>query len=356
MRTHLHLADDDIVLLRSVWTNLRVCFDVQQHSAFFWMSHALGWGLPALFAAISLPISGVSYQLGTTCFPNRQSAYVTWFGWLLAIACLAALIQIITTGFCLYIYVRHFWQHSNASSGVYEESNPLATAPNSTKEGKRTSIILGKRLAWRRVKKVLVLQSRSILLSMLVIIESIYFGVVYVRNTEAFKANMQPKKVEGIEQWAACLILSNGNKKQCTQFAGALGLSEPLVLASFFMSALIGVFTFLLTVRRSIFVGWYELFRHPVTYRRTSNAELFVPTTSEKRASAIRASRTEREILDLEHAGILPEPRPSIPEAGDVSTRHETTDLFEEDGEDNVAQTRCRESQDANEEEGWTVG
>lgn len=43
MRTHLHLADDDIVLLRSVWTNLRVCFDVQQHSAFFWMSYALGW-------------------------------------------------------------------------------------------------------------------------------------------------------------------------------------------------------------------------------------------------------------------------------------------------------------------------
>src|ERR1700761_3021453 len=118
--------------MRSVWTNLRVCWDIQHTSIFIWLAHAFGWGLPAVFLAISLPVTGVSYRLGGTCIPNPRAAFVTvrlptahlrsalngkqWFGWLIAFGCLAALIQFATTGFCLLVYARSLLSDSPAVS------------------------------------------------------------------------------------------------------------------------------------------------------------------------------------------------------------------------------------------------
>ena len=58
------------VVLRSLWTHLQVCWDIKLTSRYMWLAHALGWGLPALFFAISLLVTGVSYQLDGTCMPN----------------------------------------------------------------------------------------------------------------------------------------------------------------------------------------------------------------------------------------------------------------------------------------------
>lgn len=103
------VADDVSVLLRSVWTHLRVCWDIRHSPLYLWIAQVVGWGLPALFLAISLPITGVSYRLGTTCFSNTQSAYVTWFGWLLVFADLAVGLQLVTTSFCLWLFARHYF-------------------------------------------------------------------------------------------------------------------------------------------------------------------------------------------------------------------------------------------------------
>lgn len=72
------------VMLRSLWTHLRVCWDVKQTRTFFLVTQLIGWGLPGLFLAICIPITGVSYRIGSTCLPNQKDAFVTWFGWLIA--------------------------------------------------------------------------------------------------------------------------------------------------------------------------------------------------------------------------------------------------------------------------------
>ncbi|KAK5715129.1 hypothetical protein LTR15_010545 [Elasticomyces elasticus] len=311
------------ILLRSVWTYLRVCADVRHSASLFWIAQALGWGLPAILLAISLPITGVSYQVGTTCFPNQNSAFVTWFGWLLAFACLAALIQFITTGFCLWLYLRHYFQASS-SGGDSADSNELelnvaALMPDADQKPRRASVWIGKKLAWRRVRKVLYMQWRSIVLSLFVVTEIIYFGVVFVAQTRAARAASSPAKSDKIEAWAACLVLSGGDKEECLPYYSALGLSEGVVLATFFMSALIGIFTFALMARSSMFVGWWELINNPANYRRKDRPELFVLVTPKDKGAGEGTDRADEMLQTRDRSGIT-----TLPEAGDVTARHST--------------------------------
>ncbi|KAI7528764.1 hypothetical protein KC331_g15577 [Hortaea werneckii] len=287
------------ILLRSLWTHLRVCYDIKHTQIYVWASHIIGWGVPGIFLAISLPVTGVSYRLGTTCIPNQQQSFVTWFGWLIAFGCLAALLQFGTTAFCLFLYARHFWQNGSRETEAYD----VSTAGLAAEGQRRPSIRLGKRLAWRRVQKVLFLQWRSIILSILVIIETVFFGAVYVAAARAVEASRRPTKRPDV-----------------------LGVGERTVIASFYMSALIGIFTFLVMVRRSMLVDWYDILRHPrrIWRRDPSNPGPQDPTSKRSSGGGVRFAETS----PFAAIGTLPEPEDSIrrismPEAGDVTTRHE---------------------------------
>ncbi|KAK0287013.1 hypothetical protein LTR35_004482 [Friedmanniomyces endolithicus] len=331
------------ILLRSLWTHLRVCADLHHTTPLFWTAQTLGWGLPALFLTISLPITGVSYQVGTTCFPNQRSAFITWFGWLLAFACLAALLQFITTGFCLWLYLRHFLHLSNSSSNESADSSsrpetslvPLnissssqnpsippvshraATAPSTP--------YLSKRLAYRRVRSLLLLQWHSIALSLFIITSTIYFGVVFAATTRAAHADSTPSKTAAIEIWAACLVVNNGEKGECLQYARGFVLGEGVVLATFYMSALIGVVTFGLMFRRDMVVGWWELLSGAEVHwarRRGRGRELHDDGGCGSGGGGGEMVQMTDEVGMAE-----------VPEAGDVRTRHATTGLFDGDDE-----------------------
>ena len=225
------------VLLRSLWTNLRVCWDVHHTPVYMWTAHALGWGLPAAFLVISLSVTGVSYRLGSTCLPNPHGAFVTWFGWLIAFASLAALIQFITTGFCLGVYMRNIFTPSNSNSNDTNSTSKSDAPITPSAVSHPPTADLGKRFAWQRVKKVMILQWRSILLSILVTIEIIYFGTIYVQQTRAQMESDSPQRTAQVQAWSACLIFSGGDKDQCLHLAKPLRLAEDKVIASFFMSA-----------------------------------------------------------------------------------------------------------------------
>lgn len=198
---------------------------------YVWISQVVGWGVPGVFLAISLPITGVSYRLGTTCIPNQRHAFITWFGWLIAFGCLAALIQFGTTGYCLFLYARHFWQSGS------DYSRNISTAGLTAEGQRRPSLRLGRGMAWRRVKKVLALQWRSILLSVLVIIETVFFGAVYVAADRVFVADRHPSRRPDVVRFVSCLVLSGGDKGACIPYAHVLTLGESTVIASLFMSA-----------------------------------------------------------------------------------------------------------------------
>lgn len=229
------------VLLRSLYTHLRVCWDIElTKPRFKWIAHALGWGLPALFLAISLPITKLSYRLTSTCLPNPHESFITWFGWLIAFALLGALLQFATTGFCLVVFLRSYLSASKAPCGPRFGNSTQGTATSAP-----PSITSTRRVAWRRVQQVLALQWRNILLSFVVIIDVVYSGIVYVLMTNTEDKDNSSTQTNQINEWSSCLIESSGNKAECLELAKPLRLGEGQVVATLFMASV-----------RVIWCGW----------------------------------------------------------------------------------------------------
>lgn len=228
-----------LVLLRSLYTHLRVCWDVELTTTFMWVAHGLGWGLPLIFLAVSFGVTGVSYRLINTCSPNPHDSFLTWFGWLIAFACLGAFIQFCTTGFCLVIYARSLFVHSNANSPTATKSSnnsDAAASPDATK-ATPTKKISTKNLAWKRVQKVLQLQWRSIVLSITVTVVAAYAGIVYVVMTRTAAQDANPKQAEDILNWSDCLVYNEGDKSQCLGLAKPLRLGPNQVIAALIMAS-----------------------------------------------------------------------------------------------------------------------
>ena len=237
------------ILLRSIWTHMRVCWDIKHTPMYMYLAHVIGWGLPLVFLTLSLSITGVSYRMGRTCIPNpdnvsktlmwrcegtdNKQSIVTWFGWLIAFGCLAAMIQFITTGFCVAIYARQLLKRGMEQPRTTTTSTTgnaaLPTTPSS-QIGPSS-----KRLAWRRVHRVLLMQWRSIALSVLIIIECLYFGTVYVAQTRAGREAGKPQHVPQIQAWITCLVVSEGDKEKCLHLSAPLGIDENTVVASLFI-------------------------------------------------------------------------------------------------------------------------
>ncbi|KAK4495629.1 hypothetical protein PRZ48_012897 [Zasmidium cellare] len=330
------------IMLRSLWTHLRVCWDVAQTRTLFLLTQLTGWGLPGLFLALCIPITGVSYRIGSACVPNQKNAFVTWFGWLIAFACIAALLQFITTTFCLWLYLKDMKKGQAETTTISTNASQDRT------------------LAWRRVRKVLSLQWRSIVLTTLVIIESVYFGVVFIHETSTAD-RLTTNASDDILEWAFCLVRNQGRKDECLNITKVLGLSEGSILASFFLAALIGLLTFSLMIRRSMLRGWSALLLHP---RRPSVGEQDFIIISPKRKSFGKQLESEKgphpnidtllspvsPVSPIMPTSVFPDTPAteaertfSFPEAGEVDRRHETTNWFDEEGDEGERAVRARE-------------
>ncbi|KAM3421470.1 hypothetical protein BST61_g1863 [Cercospora zeina] len=265
------------VMLRSLWTHLRICWDFQHTRMFFWFAQGVGWGLPILFLTLTLPITGVSYRLGPSCVPNQKNSFLTWFGWLIAFGCIAALLTTSTTIFCLWVYLKDLGRHGRSGKG-HSTTGQSHTASATEDDGIAPNMESGwesrnstRRLAWTRVKKILLMQWRSMLLSTLVIVMVMYYGTVFIKQTNTSLDAVNPAKREGLTQWAICMVLNSGDKNRCDALSKTLGLDEDAVIAAWFIAGLVGTFTFLLMFRRSMIGGWWFLLRHPRQWGRTQS-------------------------------------------------------------------------------------
>jgi hypothetical protein len=106
---------------------------------------------------------------------------------------------------------------------------------------------------------------------------------------------------------------------------------------------MIGLFTFCLMFRFSMLTGWRSLLRNPRRSRAASAASVgdfvLVKQPEEPKGGKIRTVN--------DGDGVLPSPEQEkeglvAPEPGDVSSRHETTNLFEEsEGEEETQRQRA---------------
>ena len=203
-----------------------------------------GIGIPLLFLAISLPITGVSYRLGNVCVPANPSALATWFAWLLIFASVSWIIQVVTILYCLWRFASSYVAgptRASSKSSNTTESTAATVEATGTPEAPRKIILSPRRrrrIAWRKVRNILLLQWRSIVMAFIVVNLTIYFGIVFIQQTAATQALAGGRGLTKVDLlWVACLVANNGDKNACLSTAPGLGLSESravgtLVLAS----------------------------------------------------------------------------------------------------------------------------
>lgn len=115
------------------------------------------------------------------------------------------------------------------------------------------------RAVYRRVRKVLWLQWRGITIVVFILVDVIFFSVVfiYLNSVETHAIDDFQKAVP----YLFCLIQNPTDPKDCYALGQALFVNQSTVIAVLIMLSLAGIQVFILLARSAMFTGWWELFR-----------------------------------------------------------------------------------------------
>lgn len=204
------------VFWRALALHLQICWEVNPGNGFFWITLIVGWLIPAIGTTLTLTLTGVSYRFGNICHINHKNGLEDFWGPLLAFATLALVLQFITIGYCVNVYVRSLLDDKPST----DNSNPTYSGSVNTVSAKQ---------AYRRVKKVVELQWRGATIVILIIAEVVFFSIVFVSmdNSSQINANL----ITRATPWLTCLVLTGGNKDQCLPQAQDLVKPEGIVMA-----------------------------------------------------------------------------------------------------------------------------
>ncbi|EXJ87048.1 hypothetical protein A1O3_04005 [Capronia epimyces CBS 606.96] len=236
------------VFCRSLALHLQICWEVVPGDKFFYASLAFGWLIPIVGLALTLSLTGVSFRFGNVCHINHKDALQDFWGPLLAFAALGLVLQFITIGYCVHVYMKSFLDDkptTNASSQAPTYSNSVRT--------------LSARQTYRRVKKLVVLQWRGASIVLVIIAEVVFFSVVFVSMDNSTQVNEQ--LLQKATPWISCLVLAQGDKNQCLPYARGLVKSEGVVLAVLIILGLSGFWCLMFLGRWHMTQGWMEFFR-----------------------------------------------------------------------------------------------
>jgi hypothetical protein len=189
------------IFLRSLWLFVRIVWDKKPGRKFMWASIATGIFVPVIFLIAVLATTGFSYRMGQTFLPNHEDAIVTFWVWLVVFAILGFILQFVTTGYCVWIYIRTLRrERSNPSGRGYGQSS-----------ARRANLE-----TWANVKKLFLLQWRNILVSVFVSIGSLVFFIMFwTQDSKLGKVNNDTKNIKPVKTWIICQTLSRGDKKEC---------------------------------------------------------------------------------------------------------------------------------------------
>ncbi|EME44218.1 hypothetical protein DOTSEDRAFT_71900 [Dothistroma septosporum NZE10] len=246
------------IFLRALSMNLQICWDIVPGRKFFYASQMVGWGIPAIFFTITITITGVSFRFGSACHVNHKNSMGDFWGPLLAMAGGAAMLQIGTFGYCIHVYLKNLWSDQPDTS-----TNASSNGGTSRVGSVRAQTA---RAVYRRLKKVLWLQWRGICIVSIILIDVIFFSIVFV-----YLDGMQQSAVNDLVKvtpWLLCLARNPSDKDMCLHLVDGWLVNESVVAAVLFMLALAGLQAFLMLTRPTVFTAWADFIRSKFTHRR----------------------------------------------------------------------------------------
>ncbi|KAI5204132.1 hypothetical protein E4T39_03673 [Aureobasidium subglaciale] len=242
------LAGTFWIFIRSFSMHLTVVWDIVPGPRFFYISQAVGWGIPAALFTSAISISGVSFRFGNACHINHDDSMVTFWGWLLAVAGAALIVQISTFGYCLRVFFNSLWEDSaRPSSQGSAKSLPMSMMSAKSQRA---------RVIYRRLKSVLYLQWRGMLIVTIVLVDVIFFAVVFVYLDKIEESVLHDHS--RVLPWVVCLIQGGGDRDACIHLSQGWLISEPTIGAMLIMISLLGIELSVLLFRWSLITGWKE--------------------------------------------------------------------------------------------------
>lgn len=260
------------VFWRALALHLQICWEVSTGKKFFWSTLIVGWLIPAVGVTLTLALTGVSYRFGNICHINHKNGLQDYWGPLLAFATLALVLQCITIGYCVNVYIRSLLDDkatTENSSGVPTYSGSINAA--------------SARQAYRRVKRVVQLQWRGAMIVLLIIAEVVFFSVVFVSMDNSSQVN--DALLKKATPWLTCMVLTGGDKTKCLPQAQSLVKNEAVVISVLIclgvcllthdfsqpMLTIIQLSGFWLLIflgRWSMVLGWRDFFKTKVLQQR----------------------------------------------------------------------------------------
>ncbi|KAF2634276.1 hypothetical protein P280DRAFT_280403 [Massarina eburnea CBS 473.64] len=244
------------IFIRALSMHLQICWDVMPGKRFFYGAQVLGWAIAAGFFTATMTVTGVSYRFGELCHVNSSQSTKDFWGPLLVISGGATVVQLATFIYCIKVYLQNVWSDDQT------ETQSSAGLPSYTTSVRTRSA----RAVYRRVRKVLWLQWRGITIVVFILVDVIFFSVVFI-----YLNSVTMHAVDDVEKampFLLCLIKNPANHDQCAVFAESLFVNKSTVIAILIMLSLAGIQVFLLLVRTSIFTGWFDLIRYKLGAQR----------------------------------------------------------------------------------------
>jgi hypothetical protein len=250
------------ILIRALSMNLQICWDIVPGTRFFYTSQALGWGASATLFALTMSLTGVSFRMGDTCHVNHKHAMEVFWGPLLFMAGAAGLLQLGTFVYCIHVYLKNLWteqngNHHNAASntpGSIKKGLPsYQSSSNSSQRGTTA------RAVYQRLKKVLWLQWRGLFIVTIILVDVVYFSVIFVWLDGQQSTIGQDWNEVG--PWIICMIQdpSINGRNRCMPLIQPHLVSEGVLVSVLMLLSVAGMQCFLLLARPSLFSAWWTL-------------------------------------------------------------------------------------------------
>lgn len=269
------------IFFRALSMNLQICWDIAPGRKFFYAAQLLGWGVPAVLFCITITITGVSFRFGSACHVNHNNSMGDFWGPLLAFAGAAGILQIITFGYCIQVYMKNLWSDQPPTSNSGYGSSNLPSYNGSV----RTQTA---RAVYQRLKKVLWLQWRGICIVTIILVDVIFFSIVFVQ-LDGMQSSIL-SHLDKVEPWLVCLAANPYDRDQCLHLVNGWLVNEPTVVAVLLLLSLTGLQAFLFLTRPSIFPAWWNFIR-----RKGSAQQEFV--SLDARQKNLMRSNSKQELL-----------------------------------------------------------
>ena len=220
--------------------------------------------------SITLPLTGTSYRFGSTCHINHPKALADFWGPLLAFAAISTILQFVTFGYCIKVYIRSLLEDGAANSTSNVSSGGL---PSYNSRAGSVKTITAKQ-AYRRIRKVIAIQWRGTAIVMIIIVNVVFLAIIFVQMDNTITDALH--HLEQAQPWLLCLVMNQGNKTACLGKVRETNLvtGEPIVMAVLILLSLNGLWSFFFLGRTSILIGWVDLVRKPFQRRKTDFASL----------------------------------------------------------------------------------